>query len=123
MRSETIGAKGIGAVDLSDAYFKFCEFVSFSIEGQMADSDFFGCTFRDIDWYGGMFTHANFIECIFIDCVFHGCSFPDVRFVDCELTRCRFLKDNLGGDCDFSRAVAYGCVVVETEGFSGASRK
>jgi hypothetical protein len=37
--------------------------------------------------------------------------------VDCELDGCHFVRDNLGGNCSFEGAVAYGCKVSDSEGF------
>jgi uncharacterized protein YjbI with pentapeptide repeats len=71
----------------------------------------------NIDWYWGLFSGCNFINCDFADCAFAGTRFPDSRFVDCKLVNCRFTQDDLGGDCDFSKTIAYGCSVESSLGF------
>jgi hypothetical protein len=43
-------------------------------------------------------------------------------FVQCNLYDCKFVKDNLNGDCDFSGAVAYSCNAVRCEGFEPTFR-
>jgi uncharacterized protein YjbI with pentapeptide repeats len=118
MRAETVRTEDLSKVEWDDSYFKYCEFLDFSLEGDIACSDFVSCTFHNIDWYWGFFASANFIRCRFIDCDFRGCNFADARFVDCELTRCHFVNDNLGGACKFDEAAAYGCTLIDTTGFT-----
>jgi uncharacterized protein YjbI with pentapeptide repeats len=117
MRTATIDKGNYGTVEWDDNYFKSCEFEDFSIEGEIISSDFICCSFRNVNWYWGLFTQANFVQCKFENCAFRGTSFPDARFVECTLDNCEFAKDNLGSDCDFARAVAYSCKVNGSEGF------
>jgi uncharacterized protein YjbI with pentapeptide repeats len=122
MRSMEIDATNFETVEWDDGYFKHCEFSSFSKEGGVISSDFVGCSFKDLDWYWGMFTHANFIQCHFTNCTFRGTSFVDARFVECGLKDIHFVEDNLRSECDFSGAVAYGCTVEGGEGFKAQAR-
>jgi uncharacterized protein YjbI with pentapeptide repeats len=117
MRSETVGIDNFETIDWDENYFKFCDFENFSIEGKHIPSDFVSCSFVNVEWYWGLFNGANFVDCLFTDCVFRGTAFPDCKFVQCTLTNCRFEKDNLAADCDFSKAIAYRCTVDGGEGF------
>lgn len=117
MRSVTVSKENVAVIDWDENYFKFCDFENCSVEGGTVCSDFVDCSFNDVDWYWGLFSASNFVKCLFKDCVFRGSSFPDSRFVECTLTNCRFVKDNLDGDCDFSRTVAYSCSIDGGEGF------
>jgi uncharacterized protein YjbI with pentapeptide repeats len=117
MRSQRIEAANSDSVVWDENYFKFCDFEGFSVEGGVVGSDFIGCTFRDVEWYWGMFPLANFIACRLVNCTFRGTSFRDARFVECLIDRCLFVKDNLDGECEFAGAIAYGCQVRESAGF------
>jgi uncharacterized protein YjbI with pentapeptide repeats len=117
VRAETITSDNLAGVEWDENYFKFCNFADFYIEGRLISSDFNWCSFSKIEWYWGLFTGCNFIYCTFTDCTFAGTSFGDSRFVDCTLVDCTFKKDNLGGDCDFSGAIVYGCSVKNSMGF------
>lgn len=117
MISEVITQERVADVVWDDEYFKFCEFEGVSVEGKTISSDFVSCTFTALDWYWGLFTLANFVQCRFIGCTFRGTSFADARFFECEFQDCNFTKDNLESDCDFRGAVAYGCKVTNTKGF------
>jgi uncharacterized protein YjbI with pentapeptide repeats len=117
MRSETVGVDNFATIDWEENYFKFCEFENLSVEGKHISSDFVSCSFVKMEWYWGLFNCANFVNCLFTDCVFRGTAFPDCKFVECTLTNCRFVKDNLAANCDFSRAIAYGCTINGGEGF------
>jgi uncharacterized protein YjbI with pentapeptide repeats len=117
VRSETINSENLTDIEWDEGYFKFCNFEGFSIEGGQVSSDFVGCSFKNIDCYWSLFSGCNFISCNFADCAFAGTSFPDTRFVDCKLVNCKFTQDNLGGDCDFSKTIAYGCSVESSLGF------
>ena len=117
VRSEKINSPTFTDIDWDEGYFKFCEFEGLSIEGRLVSSDFVSCSFKNIDWYWSLFSGCNFINCDFADCAFAGTGFPDSRFVDCKLVNCRFTQDDLGGDCDFSKTIAYGCSVESSLGF------
>jgi len=117
MRSAVIDKESFATVGWDDNYFKYCNFEGFSADIVLIASDFVNCSFKNVEWYGGLFNHTNFISCEFIDCQFMGASFPDSRFIECTLENCRFLKDSVGRECDFSRAVAYECRVKGCEGF------
>lgn len=117
LRSETVEKRNLAGVEWDESHFKFCEFRDFSIDGQIICSDFVTCSFTNVDWYWGLFSASNFIDCRFSGCIFRGCGFPDSRFVDCKFTNCRFIEDNLGGPCDFTKAISYGCTMTDTEGF------
>jgi uncharacterized protein YjbI with pentapeptide repeats len=123
MRSATISTENVQNTLWDENYFKFCDFDGFSTEGGFVCSDFVSCSFRNVDWYWGLFSGSNFIACQFADCIFRGVSFPDSRFIECKLTNCRFVKDNLNGECDFSKTVAYGCVIEGGEGFKPSFTK
>ena len=114
----TFTQDNLGPVDWDENYFKWCHFEDFSIEGKVICSTFLSCSFKNIDWYWGLFSDCNFINCEFKDCVFRGTSFPGSRFVECTLTNCRFVKDNLNGDCDLEETHAYGCTIDGCEGFN-----
>ena len=117
MQSIKITNDNFASISWEDAYFKYCEFEGISTEGGHIASDFANCTFRNIDWYWGIFNVVNFVDCTFENCVFRGTSFPDCKFVACEFSGCRFIKDNLDGDCSFDGAIAYDCKVARSEGF------
>lgn len=123
MRSVIVGAQNLASIDWNENYFKFCQFEKLSVEGAAVCSDFIDCTFSDLDWYWGLFTSCNFVNCSFNRCVFRGTAFPDTRFVECRLTECQFMKDNLDADCDFSKTIAYGCVLDNSQGFSQKCRR
>lgn len=118
MQSLKITAENLVSVNWEDEYYKYCEFSDFSIEGGYVTSDFANCTFTNIDWYWGHFSIINFVECVFVKCLFRGIPFDQCRFVDSEIRECKFLMDNLGGDCSFDGTVAYNCVVLDSEGFN-----
>jgi uncharacterized protein YjbI with pentapeptide repeats len=121
MKSAVIDSDSVSAIKWEDNYFKFCNFEGFSVDGKVIDSDFVNCSFKNVDWYWGEFIQANFISCEFIDCEFRGSSFPDARFIECTLGNVKFTQDNLGKECDFARAIAYGCKVTGGEGFMGSA--
>jgi uncharacterized protein YjbI with pentapeptide repeats len=121
MRSEAITSENVASIDWDEGYFKYCDFENFAIEGKVVDSEFVGCTFKGIDWYMGLFTHSNFINCKILDSQFSGTSFPDTRFVDCEFVNCQFKEDNIGRACDFSKTIAYGCTIENCAGLDLAS--
>jgi uncharacterized protein YjbI with pentapeptide repeats len=118
MQSATITPANVASVEWDEQCFRFCEFLGISVDGEVISSEFIGCSFKEIDWYWGLFTQAIFVKCSFENCTFRGTSFPDARFVECKLTGCRFTKDNLDGDCDFRGAVAYACEVNDCQGFA-----
>jgi uncharacterized protein YjbI with pentapeptide repeats len=122
MRTEIIDKENFAATEWEDNYFKYCNFHGFSPEGKLICSDFISCSFKDLDWYWGLFSDTNFIDCHFTDCVFRGSTFADCKFVECKLTNCRFIKDNLDADCDFPGTVAYGCEVDGGCGFTTEAR-
>lgn len=109
MRSETINSENITDIEWDEGYFKFCAFEGLSVEGELVSSDFVDCSFKDINWYWGLFSGSNFIGCQFTECVFAGTGFPKTRFVDCRLVNCKFIQGNLGGGCDLSKTIIYGC--------------
>jgi uncharacterized protein YjbI with pentapeptide repeats len=117
VNSELLSQENVSAVEWDDGYFKYCTFDSLSMEGLLVTSVFVDCSFASVHWYWGLFSGVNFINCSFVDCTFAGTGFPDTRFVDCSLVNCRFIKDNLGGSCDLSKTVAYGCSVENCAGF------
>ncbi len=117
VRAETINSDNLAGVEWDENYFKFCDFEDFYIEGGLVASDFNWCSFSKIEWYSGLFSGCNFIYCTFVDCTFAGTNFADTRFVDCTFLNCNFKKDNLGGDCDLSNTVVYGCSVKNSVGF------
>jgi len=115
--STIVNQENLDSIDWDENYFKWCDFVSFGIEGGVIVSDFVRCSFKDVDWYSGLFTDSNFINCEFENCIFRGTSFPDSRFIECILKNCRFVKDNMDSDCDFERTAAYRCTIEGGEGF------
>ncbi|MBP6002091.1 MAG: pentapeptide repeat-containing protein [Pyrinomonadaceae bacterium] len=117
MQSLEVNEQNFASINWEDDYYKYCEFVDISTAGGHITSDFANCTFRNVEWYWGIFNIVNFVDCIFVNCVFRGTSFPDCKFVACEIQGCRFIKDNLDGDCTFEGAVAYNCKVSNSEGF------
>ena len=122
MQSLIVTSDNLRTDNWSEDCFKYCEFLGIAPEGEHIEADFTACTFKDIDWYWGIFNIVNFVECKFINCTFRGSSFPDCRFVDCEFESCHFVRDNLNGECSFEGAVAYGCNLLATEGFGAEIR-
>ena len=117
MQSVIISKENVHTLDWDEQCFRFCEFDNFSVDGKVISSDFISCRFKDIEWYWGLFSQANFIQCIFSNCTFRGTSFASARFVECEFSDCHFVRDNLNGKCNFSEALAYGCRLVNCDGF------
>ncbi len=117
IRSETITSKNLAGVEWDEGYFKFCNFEGLSIEGGLVSSDFHGCTFKEIDWYWGLFSDCNLIDCNFVDCTFAGTNFPGTKFINCKLVNCKFIQDNLGVECGFSETSSCGCSVENSSGF------
>jgi len=101
---------------LDGGVFRYCTFSTFEIAGQHICAVFIGCTFQDLDWYWGLFNSCLFVESEFHSSVFRGTLFPNTKFVDCEFAYCRFVKDNLNGDCSAEQAKWYGCTFQECEG-------
>ena len=117
MQTGIFNSENIGSVDWEDQYYKFVEFTDFSFDDGQITSDFANCFFTNLDWYWGLFNVVNFVDCKFINCVFQGTSFADCKFVSCEFSDCKFIKDNLNGECDFDGSVAFDCKISNTEGF------
>ena len=120
MESETITSENYPTIEWEDNYFKYCGFEGLSPSGGHVTSDFSTCSFKDTDWYWGIFNICNFMECSFTNCIFRGTAFPDCKFVECVFMNCQFLKDNMNRDCDFERAIAYGCRLENSVGFAAA---
>jgi uncharacterized protein YjbI with pentapeptide repeats len=118
MNNKIINSKSLKSFDWSVEYFQYFEFSEFEIEGLHIDSDFSECTFRNIEFYWGIFNIINFINCKFENCTFRGTAFPNCKFIDCQLTNCSFEKDNLNGDCDFTDSKAYNCTTNNCRGFN-----
>ena len=118
MEAAKITSGNFSTIDWENNYFKFCDLEGLSSEGGHITSDFSSCSFKDIDWYWGLFNICNFMECRFTNCTFRGTSFPSCKFVECIFTNCQFCKDNLNTDCDFNSAIAYGCRFENTIGFT-----
>jgi uncharacterized protein YjbI with pentapeptide repeats len=117
MQSLIINEQNVQTVNWDEDCFKYCEFIGISLDGEHIDTDFNGCTFKDIDWYWGLFSSVNFIDCDFRNCVFRGTAFMGCKFVECQLVSCRFTKDNLKADCSFEETVSYNCKLYNCEGF------
>ena len=113
-----ISSENVESVDWEEDCYKFCEFTGFTKDGGHISSDFTCCTFKDIEWYWGIFNIVNFIECKFINCTFKGTAFPDCKFVECEITNSKFEKDNLNANCDFENSSAYNCKIKNSIGFT-----
>lgn len=105
------------ALAAADEFFRYCTFESAAIEGGNSDGVFLSCTFRDVEWYWGLFNLALFVGCKFERCTFRGASFAGCRLVECSFVDCRFLPDNVGGLCTATDTNVYGCSVQNSEGF------
>jgi uncharacterized protein YjbI with pentapeptide repeats len=117
MDGETITPENFSTIEWDDNYFKYCDFEGLSPEGGHIASDFSSCSFKNIDWYKGLFNICNFMECRFTNCIFLGTSFPNCKFVECTFTNCQFLKNNMNSDCSFEQAIAYACRIENCVGF------
>ena len=117
MESEIINSENYPTIGWHDNYFRYCNFEGLNPSGEHVDSDFNACSFKDIDWYSGVFNMSNFIECRFENCIFRGSSFPACKFVECIFRNCQFSRDNLNGECTFESAIAYGCQLENCVGF------
>ncbi len=117
MQSEVITAENFSTIALEDNYFRYCNFEGLSPEAGHITSDFSNCSFREVDWYGGLFNICNFIQCRFENCIFRGTAFPSCRFVECAFVNCQFVKDNMNGDCSFDCAIEYACAIEHCVGF------
>ena len=105
------------ALTASGEFFRYCEFSSASLEGGNFDGVFVSCTFKDIEWYWGLFNTAILVDCRFDNCTFRGTSFSGCRMVECWFKRCRFLRDNLDSSCAASETSVYECRAEDCEGF------
>ena len=97
--------------------FKCCEFEGFSFEGATIEADLSSCSFRDIDLYWTIFDFSTFVDCEFDNCILRGVDFGGCKFVECSLRNCRFIQNNLGGNCGFDDATAYNCKLSNCVGF------
>lgn len=105
------------ALAANDEIFRYCSFESATIEGGDSDGVFLSCTFRDVEWYWGLFNMALFVSCKFERCTFRGTSFAGCRLVECSFSNCKFLSDNVGGSCTATETSVYGCSLENSEGF------
>ncbi|MBM3115651.1 pentapeptide repeat-containing protein [Jeongeupia naejangsanensis] len=103
---------------LSDEFYRYCEFSSASLEGGNFDGVFVSCSFKDIEWYSGLFNTAILVDCKFENCTFLGTSFSGCRIVNCNFKNCRFLQDNLNAFCLASQTSLYHCQSENCEGFN-----
>jgi uncharacterized protein YjbI with pentapeptide repeats len=106
------------ALNVSDEFYRYCEFSSASLDGGHFDGVFVSCSFKDIDWYWALFNTAVFVDCEFENCAFRGASFASCRIVNCTFKNCRFLRDNLDGLCSAPETSVYGCQSENCEGFN-----
>lgn len=104
------------ALIANDEIFRYCSFESAAIEGGCSDGVFLSCTFRDFEWYWGLFNMALFVSCKFEECTFRGTSFAGCRLVECSFSNCKFLSDNLGGSCAATDTNVYGCSSENSKG-------
>jgi len=121
-QSEIVHAENVAAFDFHDNYFKFCNFERLSFEPWLVDSDFHTCHFENVEDYWGHFNACTLIQCRFTNCVFRGTAFSDCLFIKCTFTNCQFLRDNMGGGCNFEGTIAYDCVVEDTVGLTVTMR-
>jgi uncharacterized protein YjbI with pentapeptide repeats len=105
------------ALNASDEFFKYCEFLSASLEGGHFDGVYVSCSFKEIDLYWGLFNCAVFVDCGFEHCTFRGTSFAACRLVNCSFKDCHFLKDNLNAVCDAPETTVYDCRAENCDGF------
>ncbi len=110
MLTEHLTYKRSGPDEWGDAIFRYCTFDAvdderFNFEGVLQASTFTRCRF-----YWGLFNTALIDGVRFVDCSFPGTSFRGVRLVDCTFENCRFVLDNLGGDCTIDGSILAACV-------------
>jgi uncharacterized protein YjbI with pentapeptide repeats len=91
-----------------DAVFRWCNFSQLELEGKMICGALLGCELHEIDWYWGFFNTALLAHTNFKNCIFRGSTFAGSELVRCKFEDCRFVLDNLRGQCTFDR-----CIVVE----------
>ena len=101
-----------------EAVFRYCKISAPHIDGGHITATFIDCSFADIDWYWGLFNVCLIVRSSFERCTFRGTSFADCILVECKFRDCRFIRDNLGGECSFDGTCWYGCSVDECEGLS-----
>ena len=106
------------ALAVSDAFFRYCEFSTALLEGGDFDGVYVSCSFKDVEWYWGLFNLAVLIDCTFENCTFRGTSFSGCRIVNCSFKNCRFLRDNLNASCSASDTAVYECQSENCEGFN-----
>jgi len=80
VQDEIITPDNFSTIEWHDNYFKYCNFEGLTPSAGHIDSDLNACSFKDIDWYWGLFNMSNFIECRFENCIFRGSGFPDCKF-------------------------------------------
>ena len=113
--NSTQGVKRVLAVN--DEFFRYCNFSSASLEGGHFDGVFISCSFKDVEWYWGLFNTAVLVDCVFENCTFRGTSFSGCRIVNCTFKNCHFLRDNLNALCSAPETTVYGCISENCEGF------
>jgi len=116
MSSEIITQETVAQIDWHDDCYLYCIFRDFEIRPSEIHSIFNGCSFANLDWYGGLFNCCTLIGCTFENCLFQGTAFADCKFVECSFTNCRFVKNNMDSDCHFNGSVAYACTFDRNEG-------
>ena len=106
------------ALTESDEFYRYCDFSSASLEGGDFDGVFISCSFKDVEWYWGLFNTAILVDCEFENCTFRGTSFAGCRIVNCSFKNCKFLRDNLNALCSAPDTTVYGCQSENCEGFN-----
>ena len=106
------------ALAVNDEFFRYSEFSSASLEGGDFDGVYVSCSFKDVEWYWGLFNLAILVDCEFENCTFRGTSFAGCRIVNCSFKNCRFLRDNLNALCSAPDTTVYGCKSENCEGFN-----
>jgi uncharacterized protein YjbI with pentapeptide repeats len=110
--SRTVGK----ALQAHAEFFRHCQFSAASLEGGDFDGVFVACSFKQIEWYWGLFNTAILVDCVFEGCTFRGTSFAGCRMVNCIFRNCRFLSDNLDAPCSAWETSVYGCQFEGCEG-------
>jgi uncharacterized protein YjbI with pentapeptide repeats len=89
-------------------YMQYCTIDGIEIyEG--LDGVYLGLTFKNVLFYWTLWNCTNTIECLFEDCTFQGASFAKSHFTSSTFSNCRFILDNVGGQCSFDDTIFTEC--------------
>jgi uncharacterized protein YjbI with pentapeptide repeats len=99
-----------GPSQWGEALYRYCTFDGLDNAGLNFTGIMQASTFTRSSFYWGLFNCALLDGVRFVDCTFPGTSFRGVRFMECTFENCRFVLDNMGGDCTIEGSILAACV-------------